>query len=62
MLERDTSPDVNTSETQCLKRDRKASQAKRIVEWLRAWVLFSLPGSVMGRETVYLRDFSELMR
>ena len=29
MLERDTSPDVNTSETQSLKHDTIASQAKR---------------------------------
>ena len=29
MLESDMSPDVNTSETQCLKRDAIASQAKR---------------------------------
>ena len=34
-----------------------------IVDWLRAWpVLFSLPGSVMGRESVYLRDFSEVLQ
>ena len=29
MLESDTSPDVNTSEIQCLKPDTIASQAKR---------------------------------
>ena len=34
-----------------------------IVEWLRAWaVLFSLPGSVTGLESVYLRDFSEVLQ
>ena len=35
MLETDTSPDVNTSETQCLKRDTKASQAKRLGYYAR---------------------------
>ena len=29
LLESDTSPDANTSETQCLKHDTIASQAKR---------------------------------
>ena len=33
MLESDPSPDVNTSETQCLKRDTIASQANQQVSW-----------------------------
>ena len=36
----------------------------RIATWLRVWaVLFSLPGSIMGRETVYLcYDLTEVLQ
>ena len=42
----------------------KQSTVTWIATWLRVWaVLFSLPGSVMGRETVYLcHDFSEVLQ
>ena len=34
-----------------------------IATWLRAQaVLFSLPTGVMGRDTVYLHDFSEVLK
>ena len=44
--------------------DMKHATVTWIATWLRAWaVLFSLPGSVMGRETVYLcYDFSEVLQ
>ena len=48
---------------QVTSRDVKQSTVTWIATWLRVWaVLFSLPGSVMGRETVYLcYDFSEVL-
>ena len=48
---------------QVTSRDVKQSTVTWIATWLRVWtVLFSLPGSVMGRETVYLcYDSSEVL-